>query len=79
MSLAIVLQGMTIMTYVVILAGGKQMRETGWRVLTLFLVLIGLVQCSGMALVVSSTIAYAYAASGKCWGLITGGIVVSLR
>ncbi|KMU86989.1 hypothetical protein CIHG_04929 [Coccidioides immitis H538.4] len=51
MSFAIVLEGMTLITYIFILAGGKQMRETGWKVLTLFLVFITLVQCAAMALV----------------------------
>lgn len=52
MSFAVVLEGMTLMTYIVILTGGKQMRESGWRVLSLFLVLVALVQCASMALVV---------------------------
>lgn len=52
-SLAVVLEGMTFVAFVVILAGGKQMRETGWKMLTVFLVLIGLVQAGGMGLVVS--------------------------
>ncbi|EGC45181.1 conserved hypothetical protein [Histoplasma capsulatum var. duboisii H88] len=51
MSFAVVLEGMTLMTYIVILTGGKQMRESGWRVLSLFLVLVALVQCASMALV----------------------------
>lgn len=50
-SFAVVLEGMTLITYIVILAGGKQMRETGWRILTVFLALIALAQCAGMALV----------------------------
>lgn len=52
-SFAVVLEGMTFVAFVVILAGGKQMRETGWKMLTVFLVLIGLVQAGGMGLVVS--------------------------
>ncbi|EEP81268.1 conserved hypothetical protein [Uncinocarpus reesii 1704] len=51
MSFAVVLEGMTLITYIVILSGGKQMRETGWKVLTVFLVFITLVQCGAMALV----------------------------
>ncbi|ODH46358.1 hypothetical protein GX48_07549 [Paracoccidioides brasiliensis] len=49
MSFAVLLEGMTLITYIIILSGGKQIRESGWRILTLFLVLVGLVQCSGMA------------------------------
>jgi hypothetical protein len=52
MSFAVVLEGMTLIAYLVVLAGGKQKRETGWRILTLFLVLIALVQCASMGLVV---------------------------
>lgn len=53
MSFAMVIQGMTLITYLIILAGGKQKRETGWKILTLFLMMIGLVQCAAMAMVVS--------------------------
>ncbi|OAX85531.1 hypothetical protein ACJ72_00070 [Emergomyces africanus] len=51
MSFAVVIEGMTLITYIVILAGGKQMRESGWRILSLFLVLVALVQCASMGLV----------------------------
>ena len=33
MSFAVVLEGMTAIAYIVILAGGKQKREQGWQVL----------------------------------------------
>jgi hypothetical protein len=52
MSFAVVLEGMTLIAYLVVLGGGKQKRDTGWRILTLFLVLIALVQCASMGLVV---------------------------
>lgn len=51
MSFTILLQGMTLITYLIILGGGKQKRETGWKILTLFLMMIGLVQCAAMGLV----------------------------
>ncbi|KAK2779227.1 hypothetical protein FQN52_002523 [Onygenales sp. PD_12] len=51
MSFAVVLEGMTLITYLVILLGGKQARENGWRVLALLLVVVGVVQCAGMGLV----------------------------
>ena len=53
MSFAVVLDGMTLITYLIILGGGKQKRETGWKLLTLFLLMVGLVQCAAMGLVVS--------------------------
>lgn len=51
MSFAVVLEGMTLVTYVTLLLGGRQKRETGWKVLALFLLLAGLVQCAGMAII----------------------------
>ncbi|KAL1954232.1 hypothetical protein VTO42DRAFT_1512 [Malbranchea cinnamomea] len=51
MSFAIVLEGMTLITYLIILTCGKQKRETGWKILTLFLGMIALVQCAAMGLV----------------------------
>jgi len=41
----------TIVAFIVVLAGGKQKREGGWPVLTFLLVLVGLLQCAGMAIV----------------------------
>lgn len=51
MSLAAVLELVTLVAYVVVILGGKQKRETGWRVLALMLVLVGLVQCASMSIV----------------------------
>lgn len=55
MSFSVVLQGMTLVAYVAMLAGGRQKRETGWKVLACFLLLTGLVQCASMAIIVSVT------------------------
>lgn len=55
MSFAVVLEGVTLFTFTVILAGGKQKREAGWKILTGLLILVGLIQCTGMALIVSLT------------------------
>ena len=52
MSLAVVLEGMTIITYVVILAGGMQKRASGWKILSALLLLVGAVQCTSMAIMV---------------------------
>ena len=54
MSFAVVLEGMTLIAYMVILAGGKQKREAGWGVLSGLHVVCAVLQCAGMAIIVSS-------------------------
>jgi hypothetical protein len=56
MSFTAVLELATLVAYVVVILGGKQKREGGWRVLAGMLLLIGLVQCASMAIVVCYTI-----------------------
>lgn len=56
MSFAAVFELVTIVAYAVVIFGGKQKRETGWKVLAFMLVLVGVVQCGAMAIVVSSKI-----------------------
>ncbi|KAL9046083.1 MAG: hypothetical protein Q9214_000993 [Letrouitia sp. 1 TL-2023] len=51
MSFAVVIEGMTLIVYIVTLAGGKQKREQGWKVLSGLLVLVGLIQCAAMAII----------------------------
>ncbi|KAG9239660.1 hypothetical protein BJ875DRAFT_86409 [Amylocarpus encephaloides] len=51
MSFAAVLEMVTIIAYITIIGGGKQKRETGWKVLAFMLVLVGVVQCASMAIV----------------------------
>ena len=53
MSFAVVIEGMTAIAFVVVIAGGKQMRVKGWRVLAGLVALAAVVQCAGMALIVS--------------------------
>jgi hypothetical protein len=53
MNFAAVLELATIVAYVVILAGGKQKRQNGWKLLGVLLVVTGAVQCAAMAIVVS--------------------------
>ena len=53
MSFAIVLEGMTFIAYLVILAGGKQKRESGWKVLSGLHFIVGALQLAGMAIIVS--------------------------
>lgn len=52
MSFAVVLEGLGLVAYVIILSGGKQLRESGWGVLSLIIFLSALVQAAGMAIVV---------------------------
>ena len=54
MSFAIVLEGMTLIAYTVILAGGIQKRTTGWKILSGLLLLVGAIQLTAMALMVRS-------------------------
>ena len=56
MSFAVVLEGMTLIAYVVILAGGKQKREGGWKVLSALHVCCAALQCAGMAIIVSPSL-----------------------
>jgi len=51
MSFAVVLEGMTLIAIVVLLAGGKEKRVNGWKVLCILATLVGLVQFAGMALI----------------------------
>jgi hypothetical protein len=53
MSFAVVLEGVTIIAFVLMIAGGKQKRESGWKILSGLLALVALIQCAAMALVVS--------------------------
>jgi hypothetical protein len=49
---AVVLQGISVVTYLVILTGGKPLRENGWSVLGLMIGLSAIVQAGGMSIVV---------------------------
>lgn len=51
-SFAVVLQGISIVTYLVILSGGKRLRENGWSFLSLMVGLSAIVQAAGMSIVV---------------------------
>jgi hypothetical protein len=53
MSLGIILELAALVGIVVILAGGKARRESGWRILAGLLAVVCLVLFSGMGLVVS--------------------------
>lgn len=64
MSFAVVLEGMTLITYVVILAGGMQKRASGWRILSALLLLVGAVQLACMAIMVCHSFFSAVSADG---------------
>ncbi|KAB8074365.1 hypothetical protein BDV29DRAFT_124142 [Aspergillus leporis] len=51
MSFAVVLEGMSIVAYLIILSGGKRLRESGWKVLSLLIILSAIVQASSMSIV----------------------------
>lgn len=51
MSFAAVVEMATFVAYIVVILGGKQKRETGWKILSFLLMLMGVVQCASMAIV----------------------------
>lgn len=51
MSFAVLLELATIVGYVIIVLGGKQSRDYGWRIICSMLAFITIVQCAGMAIV----------------------------
>lgn len=53
MSFAVVLEGMSVVAYLIVLSGGKRLRESGWKVLSLLIILSALVQAASMSVVVS--------------------------
>ena len=53
MSFAVVIEGMTLIAYIVILTGGVQKRRSGWKLLSGMLLLVGAVQVAVMSMVVS--------------------------
>lgn len=56
MSFAVVMEGMTIIAYVVILAGGKQKRESGWKIMSGLHLIVAALQLIGMVIIVSFTL-----------------------
>lgn len=54
MSFAVVLQGLTVVSYLIVISGSKRVRESGWRTLSLVVLLSALVQAASMAIVVSA-------------------------
>lgn len=52
MSFAVVLEGMSVVAYLIILSGGKRLRESGWKVLSLLILLSVVVQVGSVSIVV---------------------------
>lgn len=73
MSFAVVIEGMTIVAYIVMIAGGKQKREQGWKILCGLLFVVGVLQCAGMALIVG------FARRFQRWGTTDEITGVALR
>lgn len=55
MTFAVVLMSLGIVAYIIILSGGKKLRETGWGVLSTIIILSVAVQVASMALIVGSS------------------------
>lgn len=74
MSFAVVMEGMTLIAFGVMISGGKQIRESGWKIITGLLIFVGLIQCTAMALVVSlpTPIAMLVAVASRFWGSAYG-------
>jgi hypothetical protein len=51
MSFAVLLELATLVAYIIVILGGQQLRQYGWKVICSLLTLIVLVQCAGMAIV----------------------------
>ncbi|PWY96520.1 hypothetical protein BO94DRAFT_580359 [Aspergillus sclerotioniger CBS 115572] len=51
MSFAVVLEGMSVVAYLIVLSGGKRLRESGWKILSLLIILSAVVQAASMSLV----------------------------
>ena len=56
MSFAIVMEGMTLIAFLVMIVGGKQKREQGWKVLSGIIAFVGVILATGMSLIVSFSI-----------------------
>ncbi|KAE9985687.1 hypothetical protein Vi05172_g9740 [Venturia inaequalis] len=51
MSFAVLLELATLVAYIIIILGGQQLRQYGWKVVVSLLAAVVLVQCSGMAII----------------------------
>jgi uncharacterized membrane protein YsdA (DUF1294 family) len=52
MALAAILEGATLVGFLVVMAGGKQARVSGWRILAGMLLVVGAVEGAAMAIAV---------------------------
>jgi len=70
MSFAIIIEMATLIAYAVIILGGKQKRDFGWKVVCSLLALGAMVQCASMAIVVSPRISNRTDKASGCEKLI---------
>jgi hypothetical protein len=54
MSFAVLLELATLVAYLIVILGGQQLRQYGWKVIVSLLAAVVVVQCSGMAIIVRS-------------------------
>lgn len=52
MSFAVVLEGMSVVAYLIILGGNKALRESGWKILSILIISAAVVQAASMSVVV---------------------------
>ena len=76
MSAAALFELVTLVTFFILIAGGKQKRESGWRVVSFLLVLVGILQCASMAIVVCICSIFRHMVEGPITNLSPG---LSLR
>ena len=60
MSFGVVMEGMTAISYIVIIAGGKQKRESGWHILAGLHVIVGVLLGAALSIIVSRSVANSY-------------------
>jgi hypothetical protein len=58
MSFAVLLELATLVAYIIVILGGQQLRQYGWKVVVSLLAAIVLVQCSSMAIIVRFNFVY---------------------
>lgn len=68
MSFAVVLQGMAVVSYLIILSGGKRLRESGWKALSVLVVLGAIVQAGVGCIVVSYILLHSVPLPGSSLG-----------
>lgn len=79
MNFAALLECVALVAFLVIMGGGRQKREQGWKVLVGLLVLIGLAQCFAMSTVVRILLVLGFRSMVSIMGNGLTIAVISLR